>query len=319
MEIKYVKKFPESDAEEYFRKPGFWEAANIRQQIGWPQQKTLIEFRDKKLLLLPEDDTLLPCIAFRFDKPNRSDDARILISHYLSSLAWVEGRSIYVESWTGGGPHPFRRAKSNLGSVVTTSFQQKYLPDPIDKNIRLALALYREALGLKNIAYSFLSFYKIINLRFAKGVDQKKWIDDNLQYLYNEDAIQRKDELNSIPEVVSEYIYVSCRCAVAHAGTNPTIDPENFDDEKRLNQDLPLIKNLVEIMIEREFGVKSTRTFYIEHFYELYGFRELLGSEHIETIKKGGSISKIKFEISIPISIRLWGKDKYSFLEKLRV
>ena len=317
MKFHYNKIYTIEEATEFLKKPGVWVVANIKQQIGWPTKITLVEFRNHKLLLLPEDDTLLSCIAIRKEKTLTDNEARIIISHYLSSLAWVEGRSIYVSGWTGGGPHPFRMAKSSSASVVRSTFHYKYLPDPTDDKIRLALALYREALSLNNVAYSFLSYYKIINLRFTKGDDQKNWIDKNLKNITDKYAIKRRDELSKNEDSVSDYIYISCRCAIAHAGTEPTVNPENFDDEKRLNQDLPLIKNLAELMIENEFGIKSQRTVYKEHYYELYGFKKYIDSEIIENLKQGKGVLNKKIKLPDLLSIRLLGKNNYLPFEKM--
>lgn len=319
MEFNYNKIFTQEEADIFANKRAAWIVANIKQQIGWPTNNTLIEFRDCPLLLLPESDILLLGIAFRQERSFSGNEARTMINHYLSSLAWVEGRSLHVIGWSGGGPHPFRWAKSNLGSIVTSTFHHKYLPDPSKKELRIALALYREALSLEHVAYSFLSYYKIINLKYAKGGEQKKWIDQNLKNVTERDAVKRRDDLSQGGNSVSDYIYVSCRCAIAHAGTEPMVDPENFDDEKSLNLDLPLIKNLAELMIEYGFGIKSIRTIHKEHYYELYGFKEIFGSDLIQNLKQRKKIQDTDIKIPFSISIRIRGKKNYLLFEKLNV
>ena len=78
---------------------------------------------------------------------------------------------------------------------------------------------------------------------------------------------------------IGEYLYGSCRCAVAHAGTDPTVDPENPDDMERLRLDLPVIRTLASYVIEKELGLKSSQTVWHEHLYELEGFKRALGPE----------------------------------------
>ena len=56
---------------------------------------------------------------------------------------------------------------------------------------------------------------------------------------------------------IGEYLYASGRCAVAHAGTNPTVDPEDPEDMDRLCKDLPLIRAMAAHVIEKELNVKS--------------------------------------------------------------
>ncbi|TSA28775.1 hypothetical protein D4R71_00095 [bacterium] len=319
MDFKYMNVFSDDNIESHLKRPGFWEVANIKQQIGWPERKTLIEFRNNILLLLPEDDILYPCIAFWNKNIVQNNEARILINHYLSTLLWLEGGVIYIVGWTSGGPHPIRMRKSGSARIIRSIFHYKYFPDPTDKNTRLALALYREALSLNNVAYSFLSFYKIINLKYSQGSDQKKWIEDNLKKVSERDAIKRREELSDNEDSVSDYIYVSCRCAIAHAGTEPTIDPENYDDKKRLGLDLPLIKNLAEIMIEQEFGIKSTKTINREHYYELYGFKKIFDPDLVRNLKERKEIPVLNIEMPLSLSVRLWNKKKYLPFERLKV
>ena len=62
----------------------------------------------------------------------------------------------------------------------------------------------------------------------------------------------------------------SCRCAVAHARTNPTVDPENWDDMERLSKDLPLIRAMAAHVIEKELNVKSQHTVWAEHLSRIH-------------------------------------------------
>ena len=59
----------------------------------------------------------------------------------------------------------------SLGStrLISPRLELDYLPDPEDPRARLALALYREALGLNNDAYQYLGFFKILDILHAKG------------------------------------------------------------------------------------------------------------------------------------------------------
>ncbi|GAI89610.1 unnamed protein product, partial [marine sediment metagenome] len=149
--------------------------------------------------------------------------------------------------------------------------------------------------------------------------DQRDWIRQGLDKLTDREAIKRAQELSEAGHDVPEYLYISCRCAIAHAGTDPTVDPEDFDDEMRLRADLPLIKNLVEILIETEFGVKSSRTVWKEHLYELNGFKEIIGPELTSLLITGGTEPPNKIQVPEHISIRLWDKKPYPPFEQMTV
>lgn len=319
MEFIYNIIISGKDAEDYAKTKSAWAIANIEQGIGWPDEILVIKFRENELLILPEDDTLLPCIATKIDNPSSSEEGIKLITHYLSSLTWVEGRPIKVKEWTSGGPHPFRMAKNATIRLISGSVDHKYFPDPTESDKRLALALYREALSLDHTAYSFLSYYKIINLKFPNSSDQKKWMEENIDKVYDTYAIQRKEELLNEVSSIPEYLYVSCRCAIAHAGIEPTIDPENADDILRLNKDLPLIKNMSELLIENEFDIKSSRTIHKEHLYELYGFKDFFDSELINALKRQEDIPTDTIEVSLNISLRIKSKKEYSLFEGLTI
>jgi hypothetical protein len=84
---------------------------------------------------------------------------------------------------------------------------------------------------------------------------------------------------------IGEYLYASGRCAIAHAGTSPTVDPENPEDIERLSKDFPVIRAMAAHVIEKELEVKSSHTVWAGHLYELSGFKDLLGPEIAERLK----------------------------------
>lgn len=316
---EYVRILSGNDVEAYEGQHGYWLVASLYTQSAWPEEKLIVVFRNRKLLLLPEEEDLLPAVAIlNEDRHTYYKTDRMIILHFLSSLAWCDGRPVTVIDWTGGG-RPFRSARGNLVSTKTSMFRIGYLPDPQDKDTRLALALYREALGLENIAYKFLSFYKIINLKYPASYKvQIKWIDNTIQNLTHADAKKRVEELAAEENDVSKYLYESCRCAIAHAGLEPTVDPESIDDEERLRADLPLIKHIAELLIETEYGVKSRTTVWQEHLYELSGFKEIMGSDLIARLKKSSEIIE-KIPVPDLVSIRLFGKSQYPPFEQMKV
>jgi hypothetical protein len=217
------------------------------------------------------------------------DEAVLLIRHYLSSLCWVERAGIR-ETGVTGGSGPFLLGRGLRGSVVTDHFQHDYLPDPSDSRVRLALALYREGMSAESVPHRLLSFFKVLNILFSSGKEQASWINANLNFLRDHSAVQRLGQLGTEVSDVGAYLYESGRCAVAHAYSEPLIDPENIEDNRRLARDLPLVRALAEHLIEAEFGLKSRHTIWREHLYQLEGFRELLGEDLIQRLKRRESI-----------------------------
>ena len=313
MIINYIYMSTEQEAEEHSKIPGNWLVANIEQFIGWPTKKQIIIFRGVKLLVLPELPDTYPGLALR--KSETSEDPVRLINDFLSSLVWKEHRPISVKYWSGGGL-PYVMGKDRLASFISPKFRIEYLQDPSDKKTRLALAFYREALTLNHKAYSFLSYYKIINLRFPESSKQMEWVNSEILKLADPEL---QKILSQIPQKdKGNYLYVSCRCAIAHAGIDPVVDPDNQDDIKRLSNELPLIKYLSEQIIENEYGVKSSRTIYTEHKYETFGIREIIGEDNIKKlINNDPALSSI--QTPERISIRLWGRSHIDCYEKMKI
>jgi hypothetical protein len=216
-----------------------------------------------------------------------------------------------------GGSHPFHVGKGGLATYINPRFKIEYLPEVRDPRIQLALALYREALSVNSVTYKILGFFKVLNIKNAHGADQIKWIDEALPSIKEFYAIKRIEVLRSKAESIGQYLYASCRCAVAHAFSEPVVDPENPDDTKRLAEDLPLIKALAEHLIESEFGIKSYSTFRAEHLYQLEGFRELLGAKLVEDIKSGRRLPISEVPIFPPITLRVSGTQEMKTFENM--
>src|SRR5579864_2840461 len=291
MEPPYIRTGSTEEAEIYRRQRGEWTVASLQQSIGWTQKPITIGYAGRTFLLLPEDEQNLPAIATLGEHAV----CRRAILEFASALAWSSGGSVAVDSWTGGSQIYRTGKRLIVGQMTAQSFHIDYLPHPADPKHRLALALFHEgsALIYVHIAYSFLSFYKIVNLvSGSQGPAQIAWINARVPAIKHHRAKERLAELQKVGEDIGKYIYQSCRCAIAHAGDprNPVIDPHNVDDERRLRSDLPLVITLAEIAIE-EMGIKTSQSIYREHRYELSGFEQFFALEFIQVLKAGGTPS----------------------------
>jgi hypothetical protein len=317
MEPPYIRTGSTEEAEAYRRQSGEWTVASLQQSIGWTQKPITIDYAGRKFLLLPEDEQNLPAIA------TLGEDAlcRRAILEFASALAWSSGGSVAVKSWTGGSQIYRTRKQPIFGQMTAQSFHIDYLPAPEDTNHRLALALFHEGSTLiyVHVAYSFLSFYKIVNLVSGpQGQAQKEWINARVPAMKHHRGKERLAELQKVSEDIGKYIYQSCRCAIAHAGDprNPVINPHNIDDERRLRSDLPLIITLAEIAIE-EMGIKTSQSIYREHRYELSGFEQFFTPESVQVLKAGGTPTNVDIQLPKRISLRMWGHAMYPPLEDM--
>jgi hypothetical protein len=316
---------------------GYWVVANVQGSVPWPLQVETVEFRGHRIFLAPRSTatvvadgsilTMYPFAAVKLPAGGAFEYGCRLLSHFLSSLSWVEGAGIAVEHWSAGSrAHPM--GENRMSGLSTAHFELDYLPDPTDQRVRWALAFYREGLSLErfNVAYAALSFFKILNIVVAPGKAQVAWINANHAAFGATnhakcEITRRITELNQSGITdIGRYLYGSGRCAVAHAGLKPTVDPESPEDNERLSKDLPLIRALAAHVIETEFQIKSPHTIWREHLYELAGFKDLLGAATTDRLMaKGNSLQPGDVTAIDRLRLGIKGRPKYAALENLLV
>ena len=262
----------------------------VEANFGWPTEETEIEYLGCKYLLRPESDEYAQSVSLFCPAGSTMESAKLQVNRFLSALSWVEGEGISVFSYGTGGSMPIRIGKPRT-RFVAKGFRADYLPDPKDEKSQRALALFREAQSVNSSAYSFLGFFKVLNVLFNKGVDQKKWINNNLALVKGYSSSKRLEELKEQHKDLGNYLYVQGRCAVAHAFNKPVVDPDIPSEELRLNEDLPLIKELAAIAIEKELKIISMATYHYDHLYELQGFQDILGTEVVRLLKEGKTLA----------------------------
>ena len=283
--------------------------------IFWPSKEIHVSFCGYKILLRPATQDLAPTVVLEYESPMTMEDAILLVNRFLSSLSWIEGGKLRVTLITGGGM-PINIGKGNANHI-NPYFRIDYLPDVKDPKAQLALALYREALNIESIPYKFLGFFKIINVIYKTGATQIDWINKVIENIEDHSASTRLSMLKSTYDDIGRYLYESGRCAVAHAFTDPIVDPDKPGDTRRLSDDLPIMQALAEYFIEHELGIPSQKTIWREHLYELEGFRALLESEIINKLKEKENVEIASIKIFPKLSIRLRDHDRIDAFEKM--
>jgi hypothetical protein len=126
---------------------------------------------------------------------------------------------------------------------------------PADSKERLALALCREAISIDHAPLEFLGYFKIVNIRHATMANQRDWINSVEPSLAGDGVQSRVAELKAAGENIGEYLYVSGRCAVAHAFSDPIVDPDDPAHVMRLRKDLPIARALAEYLLDHDFKI----------------------------------------------------------------
>jgi len=294
-----------------------WLTVAVKANFGWPTEEKEIEYLGCKYLLRPETDEDAQSVSLLCPKGIDMESGRLLVNRFLSALSWAEEEGISeLFSVGSNGKKPMRVGKSK-GRFIAQKFRADYLPEPKDDKSLRALALFREAQSLNSPAYAFLGFFKVLNILFDRGADQKSWINKNISAIKEYRASKRLEDLKKSQDNLGNYLYVQGRCAVAHDFNEPVVDPDIPAEVQRLSEDLPIVKELASIAIESELGIISKSTYHSTHLYELEGFERILG-EHVVGCLKNGKLVKEDTQIDIPLlSLRLRDVEKFQSYEGL--
>ena len=244
-----------------------WVNCAVTPRFSWPNCEVELPFEDRKVVLQPRKEELAATVSIYDGDGLSLSEGGALLSRFLSRLAWSEDRGV-VENFLGGSGNPDQPGRMGQGTFETSCWGQiepnrlLYIPVPLEPKAELALALYREAMGVNSIPYSFLGYFKILNILFPDGERQKRWVNRNLEKVTYAPALKRLEELRADESNIGQYLYKQGRCAVAHAyDQTQLVNPDEYDHRKRLEDDLWLMKSLAAICVEGEFGVKSASEF----------------------------------------------------------
>jgi len=231
--------------------------------VTWPPEPMLVKFDGHQFVLMPRTKDKIQSVHVDL-VGNRLDanGATTVIRRFLSLMAWCDDGFATLGFGWSGNPVPVPVAKPELAFRTTSRFifDRKM---PQTSQARRALALYREALNAKHsqlISYAVLNYYKIIELARHHRGPTKKWFRDNFAYARGFDHLKGSlhdfDKLRGTIEP-HEYIYKSCRLAVAHAGKDSESDPDDASELLRLHTAANIMQVLARHCIEVEFKISD--------------------------------------------------------------
>lgn len=220
----------------------------------WPTEEATVDFMGNELTLRPPTENDAADVRMYYEHPENQLLAFEIILRFLSALSWSKRcparARLRIEC-----TNPMRGGKGTNSPILCQGFVPINLKSPDNPKARLAIAIYREAKSVRNTLYEFLSYFKIINIVHNNGPSQKKWINDIIPHLSEKKALNRIDQLRPIESDIGSYLYESGRCAVAHAGVDPVVDPDNPNDFLRLSADMPVAQALAEYLMVNELGL----------------------------------------------------------------
>ena len=281
---------------------GHWIVAGVETHIGWPQMAQVVEYQGKDFILRPGSTDLMPTIAFNTGAYNLDPTvAREAVLAFASALAWMACEKLEISTWAGGG-HPINIGRRKMQSV-SDFLDARMLPSATEDLAQTALAFFREGLSSGNPFYAFLNFFKVISLFYTNGKDRERWMKDALPRMDYPRAKERYAELQASGMIdVGSYLYLQGRNAIAHAEKEPYISPDRLADHQRIDDDLPMIRNLAAIAIEDACGLLRSWSQF-EQRDALGGLVALFGEEAVSAIRTSTVRPEMTFTIPESVTI----------------
>jgi len=242
-----------------------WVNMQMEAGFSWPDRLVEFPFEGKRVVLQPRTETLARTASLYDQSDTSFEDGGSALSRFLSCLAWSRDESL-EDLWAMGSNDPSTPGRIGHGGRQTSNWAAVepwhivYLPKVSDPKAALALALYREGMGLRFAPLAFLSFFKVLNILHDKGAPQKAWINSVLNRVVYDPAAARLAEVRASHSDVGSYLWEQGRCAVAHANS-ASVNPDDYADKRRLWEDLRLMKELAALFIEAELKVEREGTF----------------------------------------------------------
>lgn len=323
MRTPYVPHIFGEEVERKLRSRRGWLTAGVASSIPWPSSDVCVLYAGDEYFLRGTergDKRSPPCITVAC-KDDGADEAIAKVYRFTSMLSWFAGGYVDASGYVWGS-HPIlysgRTVYSSIGIAGEKSFNCNHMPIVDQEHVRKALAFWREGRRLDQVhdSYAFLSFYKVIESQFSDGRKKREWIIANIDKLTDR-AAKRVAELRATGIDVSDHLFHSGRCAVAHASLEgEIIDPDIPVDRRRLSADLVIMEELARIYIRDELRVPDSRSLY-QTRDRLEPWTPLLPPTVLEILKQGGTPDDASALTGRIVAIGLWPDGPIPGLERM--
>lgn len=221
-----------------------------------PSEPVRIFFEDRSFTWFPGDDDSYPSVALPFESGDYEAERRAM-QRFLSALSYEleQPISIIFETAQGSRPEdspPLARARRGTGLLLTGPSELTVIDDD---DLRLCLALFRDAFASESPFYEFLGYYKIIEVVTGSESERNRYINENADAALNEwRALEGEDER---PPNWADYFRDSSRNAIAHAlRSRPEavhVDPDDPSDQQRLRRDARFMQAMARKAIDQRW------------------------------------------------------------------
>lgn len=295
---------------------GEWMCLNVDSRTAWPTKPQAFTFEGHQVWVMPITTDNFPGLAANKPANMDRDECFAFLHRALSVLAWLQDTGAVVVQMSGGNLPRMMGMRQNLGYAIRDDFDLSDLPEIANPSGKIALALMREGRGLNHPGYSFLSFFRALEIAIPHGKTRGTWVTDNIDRI---DGLRAKDALEKLKATVEgdigTHLRESGRHAIAHAQADPIINPDDPRDARRLEAEVPIIEALAVLAIQDHLGIQTSHKAWQEHLYELRGWKRILPVAVIEA-SCGAEPNDIQAKIDLPlINFRLRRSEPFPLLE----
>ena len=213
----------------------------------------LFDWRGTPVRWINQTDQRFASLTIPCDEPDDTASGYRVGMEFLASLSFVSNQSARVVTWIGvwpAGGTALAQTKRKPGSVGLSA-DVSDLAERGGHKRNLGMAFFREGMSSGSVYYSFLSFWKVIQLAFNEDGDAiKRWVEESVRSIQDRNVQLRVKEIMETENGIGTYLWNSCRCAIAHASKNPVVDPDNLEDQYRIQGDLPIASKLARLALD---------------------------------------------------------------------
>lgn len=212
-----------------------------------------ISFEEREFVWHDPDDEHDPALTALHD-----DDRRVLrdvqeaAQRLLSALAFEMGVPIASQgAGTSNGELDARQRSSVHPPRSSYGLRLERAPSAVsvasDARVRLALAIYREALSANSPRYRFLAYWNAIEAALPARTERRPFLNSRVP------AEWRLRKSDPVPADPFTYFWERSRTPVAHAEMGPSrvSNPDDPLEKARLETDADVLEPLVKIAILR--------------------------------------------------------------------
>jgi hypothetical protein len=238
-------------------------------QIEWPRKEIAIKFGHAEIIAFPPDQDHDASLHINLTSAGLNDQqGASLLSQLLTIAVWLDDQAAALTDGWSGNPVPVRprRQTHRWPSSILDTWCNAW--QPIERaKVRRALAIYREARNMEHfhsLPYAVLGYYKVIETTLD-GLERGRLLNREAARLLDDEYLDSYKlrligfDAKPDPEQLADFLRVEGRLAVAHASKEPTVDPDDFEQQRKMSVAATILRDVARRYIRSELGVSENR------------------------------------------------------------